>query len=213
MPNGRTLADPHLPYKLEWLAALRDDGRRLAGRRPGRADRARRRLEHRPAGRRRVGHERLRRTPRTSPSPSAPRSGRSSRPGTPTSSGRYAPGPGRLHLLGLHAAALPPPRGHADRLRPRLPRAGRPGDRCADRPRGAQGQGRQRPRPGDRRPGRPRPRTDETADIRAESRRYRRPTAARSLASRARPAAAVGDQAPRRRRRPAGPGRACPPPS
>ena len=24
VPNGRTLADPHYPYKLEWLAALRD---------------------------------------------------------------------------------------------------------------------------------------------------------------------------------------------
>ena len=24
IPNGRTLADPHYPYKLEWLAALRD---------------------------------------------------------------------------------------------------------------------------------------------------------------------------------------------
>ena len=60
--------------------------------------------------------------------------------------------PRRLHLLGLHAAALPPPRGHADRLRARLPRAGRPGDRRADRPRGAQGQGRQRPRARGRRP-------------------------------------------------------------
>src|SRR5688572_16493087 len=25
VPNGRTLADPHYPYKLEWLAALRDN--------------------------------------------------------------------------------------------------------------------------------------------------------------------------------------------
>jgi exodeoxyribonuclease III len=25
VPNGRTLADPHLPYKLNWLAALRDN--------------------------------------------------------------------------------------------------------------------------------------------------------------------------------------------
>ena len=65
-----------------------DDGRRLAGRRPGGPGGARRRLEHRPAGRRRLGHERLRDTPRTSPSPSGPRSGRSSRPGTPTSSAR-----------------------------------------------------------------------------------------------------------------------------
>jgi exodeoxyribonuclease-3 len=24
VPNGRTLADPHYPYKLEWLTALRD---------------------------------------------------------------------------------------------------------------------------------------------------------------------------------------------
>ena len=58
----------------------------------------------------------------------------------------------RLHVLGLRAAAFPPPRGHADRLRPRLPRTRRPHDRRADRPRGAQGQGRQRPRTGDRRP-------------------------------------------------------------
>ena len=47
VPNGRTLGDPHYQYKLDWLAALRDDGRRLAGRGPGRAGRAGRRLEHR----------------------------------------------------------------------------------------------------------------------------------------------------------------------
>ena len=35
--------------------------------------------------------------------------------------------PGRVHVLGLHAAALPPPRGHADRLRAGLAGAGEPG--------------------------------------------------------------------------------------
>ena len=82
----------------------------------------------------------------------------------------YTPGPGRLHVLGLHAAALPAPRGHADRLRARLPRAGRPGHRRADRPRGAQGQGRQRPRPRDRRPA-----TDGPCSSCCRRRRPRRP--------------------------------------
>ena len=37
VPNGRALDDPHLDYKLDWLARLRDHGRRLARAGPGRA--------------------------------------------------------------------------------------------------------------------------------------------------------------------------------
>lgn len=35
VPNGRTLADPHLGYKLEWLAALRTTAARWQAERPG----------------------------------------------------------------------------------------------------------------------------------------------------------------------------------
>ena len=35
VPNGRTVEDPHYAYKLEWLAALQETRRGLAGRRPG----------------------------------------------------------------------------------------------------------------------------------------------------------------------------------
>ncbi len=123
----------------------------LAGRRPGGADRAGRRLEHRAGERRRLGHGGLRpldarvaagarRLPRH-----RRRRVRRRRPPVRARAGG-------LHLLGLHAAALPPARGHADRLRAGLPRPRGPRDRREDRPRGAQGQGRQRPRPGHRRP-------------------------------------------------------------
>ncbi|CAA9280908.1 MAG: Exodeoxyribonuclease III, partial [uncultured Blastococcus sp.] len=123
----------------------------LARRGPHHACRAGRRLEHRAGGRRRLGHGRLLPLhPRL-----ATRTGRFPRDRGHRVRRRRPPvhaGARRLHVLGLHAAALPAPRGHADRLRARLPRARRPGDERADRPRGTQGQGRQRPRAGGRRP-------------------------------------------------------------
>ena len=52
VPNGRALGDPHMAYKLEWLARLREQAGGVGRRRhPGRAVR---RLEHRAAGRGRV---------------------------------------------------------------------------------------------------------------------------------------------------------------
>lgn len=46
VPNGRELTHAHYAYKLEWLANLAEQGRRLA-RRPERPHRPRRRLERR----------------------------------------------------------------------------------------------------------------------------------------------------------------------
>ena len=94
VPNGRTLADPHLQYKLEWLEALRTAAARLAGRRPGGA---RSRWSATGTSPRRTttsGTWPSSPTPPTSPRPSAPPSRASSTPGTPTSSGRTRPGPG-----------------------------------------------------------------------------------------------------------------------
>ena len=65
----------------------------------------------------------------------------------------------RLHLLGLQAAALPAQRGHAHRLRDRLPAVRRPGDRRLHPSERAQGRRPERPRAGR---GRPRPRRDPT---------------------------------------------------
>ena len=105
VPNGRSVDSPHYIYKLEWLAALRDTAQRLADRRPVGADRAGRRLEHRA------------RPTRTS---GASSSTQNSTHVTPPERAAFnaivdaqfadvvrpfTPGPGCLHLLGLHAAA------------------------------------------------------------------------------------------------------------
>ena len=89
-PHARRSA-PHLQAGLARGAA--DDGRRLARRRPGRADRPGRRLEHRAAGRRRVGHERVRPLDARLRARAGGLPGRSSTPGSPTSSGPSRPGP------------------------------------------------------------------------------------------------------------------------
>ena len=90
--------------------------------------------------------------------PTSPR--RSGRPSTTWSTAGFTdvvrpthPRSGRLHLLGLHPAGFPEAARHADRLRPGQSGARRPGHRCADRPRGTQGQVAVRPRAGHRRIG------------------------------------------------------------
>ena len=60
VPNGRFVGSPHYIYKLEWLASLRDTAQDWLTRRPVGADRARRRLEHRPDRRGRVERRVLR---------------------------------------------------------------------------------------------------------------------------------------------------------
>ncbi len=88
MPNGRTLADPHYQYKLDWLAALRTTAAGWLADDPaaqvalvGDWNIAPENDDVWDMTRLRPLHARLRR-------PSAPPSGRSSRPGSPTSSAR-----------------------------------------------------------------------------------------------------------------------------
>ena len=101
--------------------ALQRDGQQWLADDPDAAGGPRRRLEHRPAGRRRLGHGLLRGQAPTSPPASAPPSKAFLDAGFVDVVRPHTPGPGRLHLLGLHAAALPEAAGHADRLRARLP--------------------------------------------------------------------------------------------
>lgn len=76
--------------------------------------------------------------PRTSLRRNVRRSMPSSRRNSPMWYG-LSPRSGRLHLLGLHAAALPEKTGHANRLHSRFTGVGGAGDRCPDRPRRTQG--------------------------------------------------------------------------
>ena len=144
VPNGRTLDDPHYVYKLDWLAALRDTAEGW--------------LRDDPAAPiALVGDWNIAPTDEDVWSPeffvgsthvSEPerkafdaivddailRCGKA-----------FHAGPGRLHLLGLHATEIPEKTGHAYRLHPRLADVGRARDRCTDRARGTQRQGAQRP--------------------------------------------------------------------
>ena len=150
VPNGRAVDDPHFDYKLHWLAVLRDYARSQLADRSGRADRVVRRLQHRAHRRRRLERRVL---PGLHPH-HRPGAAGLRQPGRRRLHRRGPPVPprtGRLHLLGLHPAEVPEAAGHADRLRPGHPGAGRAGHRRVDRPRGTQGQGRVRPRAGDRR--------------------------------------------------------------
>ena len=120
IPNGRSLEDPHLAYKLEWLAALEASARGWLADDPAAqiallgdwniaptdADvwsvpYLRGQDAHLPRRARRV--------------PGRRRRGVRRRRAPPHVRARH------LHLLGLHAAALPQAAGHADRLRPLLP--------------------------------------------------------------------------------------------
>ncbi len=93
IPNGRSLEDPHLAYKLEWLAAL--EGRRprwLAATRPPRSRCSATGTSRRPtptSGASPTIDEQV----RAPPPPSAPRSRPSSTPGSPTSCAPTRPSP------------------------------------------------------------------------------------------------------------------------
>ena len=131
VPNGRALGDPHLRLQAAtgWTR-LRDAGRRLARRRPGRAGRARRRLEHRTAGRGRLGHGVFEGTARTSRAPERAAFQAVVDAGFADVVRPHTPGPGIYTYWDYTQLRFPKPRGHADRLRARLPRArraGRPG--------------------------------------------------------------------------------------
>ena len=120
VPNGRALGDPHYTYKLEWLAALRDTA---AGW-----------LRDDPAAQiALVGDWNI------APTDDDVWSTEFYAGATHVSEPErrafdaivdaqfadvvrpFAPGPGRLHLLGLHPAAVPEATRHAHRLHPRLP--------------------------------------------------------------------------------------------
>ena len=160
VPNGRALGDPHYSYKLDWLAALAEYTRAQTSAHPEvpfalmgdfniapfdddngdptvvvGADHPR--LAARARG---VLHARGRRRHRRRARRACPRA---------------------VHLLGLQAAAVPPQRGHAHRLHPRLGGLRRRGDGCLDPPQRAQGRRAVRPRAGARRP-RPRRRPTTT---------------------------------------------------
>ena len=148
VPNGRTLDDPHYVYKLDWLDRLREAAHGWLAEDP------RRRSRWSATG----TSPRATRTSGTSPSYANRHARHPARAGGVRGVRRRRlrrrrppvhAGPGRLHLLGLHAAAV---RAQAPGMRidfvARLPGARRPGDRRLDRPRGAQGQGRLRPRTG-----------------------------------------------------------------
>ena len=109
--------------------ARRASARGVARRRPCRPDRAARRLEHRPDRRRRLERALLRgqdsHLPRRARRvPGRRRRGVRRRHAPPHVRARH------LHLLGLHAAALPQAAGHAHRLRPLLSRPGGAGRGC-----------------------------------------------------------------------------------
>ena len=109
----------------EWLAALRGYGAAELAADPNRADRALRRLQHRPDRRRRLGPGVLRRLDRTS----RRRSGRPSQAlvdaGFTDVVRPFTPGPGVYTYWDYQQLRFAATRGHADRLRPGLAGAGR----------------------------------------------------------------------------------------
>ena len=175
VPNGRALDDPHMVYKLDWLARLREQASAWA------ADGTPVALcgdwniapqdddvwsmeyyldkSHVSPGERAAFNAFLEAGLRRRRAPAHPR-------------------PGRLHLLGLPAARLPEAARHAHRLRARLTvvRGARRG--CGDRPRGAQGRRRQRPRAGRRAARRTDRMPSRTSAHRATSRAARLPDGA-----------------------------------
>ena len=152
VPNGRALDDPHLVYKLDWLGRLRAPAGGWLAERPGAQIALIGDWNIAPSDADVWSMAVLRRQHARLASASAP----PSRASSTRLHRRRPPACERarhLHLLGLHAAALPEAAGHADRLRTVLPRPRRARRRGRHRPRGAQGQGRVGPRPG-RLPGR-----------------------------------------------------------
>ena len=146
VPNGRTLADPHLQYKLDWLAGPAAAAAGWLAKEP----------EAQVAL---VGDWNIApqdddvwdmvssRTPPTSPRRSARHSRPSWTPGSPTSSARYAPGPASTPTGTTRSCASPAARACGSTSSLGSPALAGRVDGRADRPGGAQGQGRQRPRP------------------------------------------------------------------
>ena len=147
VPNGRTVDSPHYRYKLEWLAALRDTAHKW--------------LTDDPAAQiALVGDWNI------APTDDDVWSVEFFRGSTHVTEPErkafnaivdaqfadvvrpFTPGPGVYTYWDYTQLRFPKTRGHAHRLHPRLTRAGRARDARRDRPRGAQGQGAQRPRAG-----------------------------------------------------------------
>ena len=128
VPNGRTLEDPHLLYKLDWLGRLRDAGRQWLADDPQAQIALVGRLERRPAGRGRLEHGSLRRQhPRVAGRAGGVPRGRRRR-ATRTSSAPYTPG--EFTYWDYKQLRFRAPGGHADRLRARLAGARRAGRRA-----------------------------------------------------------------------------------
>ena len=152
VPNGRAIGDPHMAYKLDWLARLREQASAL-----GRRRHARSRCAATGTSRRRTTT--CGRWSTTSTRATSRRRERAAfnaflEAGFVDVVRPHTPGPGRLHLLGLPAArASPKRRGMRIDFVLGSPTLRRPRRRRGHRPRGAQGGGGERPRPG-RRPAR-----------------------------------------------------------
>ena len=148
VPNGRAIGDPHMAYKLDWLARLRERATEWA------ADGTPVALcgdwNIAPQDDDVWSMEYYLDKSHVSP-PERAAFNAFLEAGFVDVVRPHAPGPGRLHLLGLPAARLPEAARHAHRLRARLTDVRGPGRRGGHRPRGAQGRRRQRPRAGRRR--------------------------------------------------------------
>ena len=159
VPNGRDLENAHYPYKLEWLSTLADVAETWLA-------------EHEGEPMALMGDWNI--APLDSDvwdlsvfegatHVSPPERAAFQRFEALGLRGRRAPaGADRLHLLGLQAAALPPQRGHAHRLRDGLARVPGARDRRLDRAERAQGRRAERPRAGRRATSMPTPRSTTT---------------------------------------------------
>lgn len=135
VPNGRFVGSPHYAYKLEWFAALRSTAQQW--------------LTDDPSAQiAMVGDWNIAPTDEdvwsVGPTRAAPTSlSRSDRPSTPSSTLSsvtwygLSPRTRRIHLLGLHAAAVPEEPRYAHRLHSRITGAGPTCEPRRDRPRGA----------------------------------------------------------------------------
>ena len=181
VPNGRTLERPALSYKLDWLAALRTTAAGWLADDPSAQVALVGDWNIAPGERRRLGHDRLRPLHPRLPARAGGvprRRGRRVRRRRPA---RTRPGPGVYTYWDYTQLRFPRREGMRIDFVLGSPALAARVTGALHRPRGAQGQGRQRPRPGDRRAG--------------------------GLTSVLVLLPPVGDQAPRWRRRPARPRR------
>ena len=179
VPNGREPDHDHYRYKLDWFAALRATVAGRAGRRTraGRSPSSATSTSPRPTPT--SGTSRSSRA-----APTSPRRARGPRrPARRRAAGRHAPrAQGRaVHVLGLPPGGVRPRLGHAHRPRVRQRGLRRPGRRHVRRPRGAQGQGRLRPRSRRGRPRRRGPPHDPRASARSPPTQHAEWIAARAV--------------------------------